>query len=84
MVPPAQGRKLFDAYRWEKKVVLLEGAGHNDIMQTQCDAYLRAIKEVLATRLGSVSSVFVDDAISDTRSKGRRQRGNTDDVIAFH
>ena len=57
VVPPAQGRKLFDAYRGDKKMVLLEGAGHNDIMQTQRDAYLRAIGEVLTS---SVKDLRVD------------------------
>jgi len=48
-VPPAQGRRLFDAAPEPKRYFAIPGAGHNDTFYVGGEAYWRAIADFLET-----------------------------------
>jgi hypothetical protein len=49
IVPPAQGRRLFDAAREPKRYFAIRGAGHNDTYLVGGEAYWRAIADFMET-----------------------------------
>jgi hypothetical protein len=49
IVPPVQGRRLFDAAREPKRYFAIRGAGHNDTYLVGGEAYWRAIADFLET-----------------------------------
>ena len=49
VVPPVQGRRLFDAAREPKRYFAIRGAGHNDTYLVGGEAYWRTIADFLET-----------------------------------
>lgn len=53
IVPPAQSRRLYDAARGEKRMLVIDGAGHNDFAllagDELIDATVEFVEEVLAS-----------------------------------
>ena len=49
IVPPVQGRRLFDAAREPKRYFAIRGAGHNDTYLVGGEAYWRTIADFLET-----------------------------------
>ena len=49
IVPPVQGRRLFDAAREPKRYFAIRGAGHNDTYLVGGEAYWRAIADFMET-----------------------------------
>jgi len=49
VVPPVQGRRLFDAAREPKRYFAIRGAGHNDTYLVGGEAYWRAIADFMET-----------------------------------
>jgi hypothetical protein len=48
VIPVAQGRRLFDAARDPKRLLIVEGAGHNDLSIVGGDSYLGSLADFIA------------------------------------
>lgn len=49
LVPPSEARALFEAAGGPKRLVIIPGAGHNDLMWVGGEAYFRAVGEFVLT-----------------------------------
>ena len=47
VVPPEQGRRLYDAANHPKRLVIIPGAGHNDLAEVGGEAYWTAVRGML-------------------------------------
>ena len=47
VVPPEQGRRLYDAANEPKRLVIIPGAGHNDLAEVGGEAYWTAVRGML-------------------------------------
>ncbi|HEV2706459.1 MAG TPA: alpha/beta hydrolase [Pyrinomonadaceae bacterium] len=52
IIPAAQGRALYEAAREPKKLVMVEGAGHNNLVATGGNAYLDALAQFVRESVG--------------------------------
>lgn len=46
-IPPSHSRKLFEAANGPKKLIAIEGAGHNDVFLVGWNTYLKALIDIL-------------------------------------
>lgn len=53
VIPTSQGRKLFDAAPEPKRLVVVEGAGHNDLSNVGGEKYIDTLAEFVRLSLRS-------------------------------